>query len=228
MKVFRSKKGFTLLELVVTITIASIVSGMGIGIFASVMRSYTTASVTASDQQAASLVEDFILTNARSANDVIMIRGNLNRAKDGVVKTASVIMETDKKEGAFMVSSKKHEEEEEADIKTYYGIKIDSDVVPQPHGTLHLKGLNRVEFRISRHKVSKTDPEEGSFMFLVYTIVMQSGYTIQGEVTLNNCTNMKPTNTADSYYDDYTEIVVGNKNFDSGIAFVKTKTTSPT
>ena len=41
---FKNKKGYTLVELVVTIAILAIVAGMGVGIFAMTMNNYSKAA----------------------------------------------------------------------------------------------------------------------------------------------------------------------------------------
>lgn len=73
MKKFKSKKAFTLVELVVTVTIIAIVSGFGVGIFASTISNYMTASVTGFDQQKANQIEQYILQNTVSAERIVFL-----------------------------------------------------------------------------------------------------------------------------------------------------------
>ena len=70
---FKSKAAFTLVELVVTIAIVGITAGFGVGIFASTLRNYSSASVTATEQEKANQIESFIVRNARTATEVCYI-----------------------------------------------------------------------------------------------------------------------------------------------------------
>ena len=65
MKKLQSKKGLTLVELIITITILSMVAGMGVGVVANAMRNYAAAQTVAQEQDIALQVEDFILTSSR-------------------------------------------------------------------------------------------------------------------------------------------------------------------
>ena len=226
MKKFNSKKAFTLVELVVTIAITSIASGFAIGIFAAVMKNYSTASITATEQQVAVQVEDFILTNARAAYDVVMVKGSLTSARVGYVSSVSTIMGTEKKEGAFITVARKANSDDPCALKTFYGIKTGASVLQE--ATLRYDKVKYIDFKIKRHKAVKGDADQGSFMFLEYKIVMDSDYSISGEVTLNNCTDMKPSNTANKYFDNYTTVRLGSTTEETGIAFVRTKPVATT
>lgn len=226
MKKINSKKAFTLVELVVTIAITAIASGFAIGIFASVMKNYSTASITAIEQQEAVRVEDFILTNARAAYDVLMVKSSLSTDRTGYVKQVSTVMTTDKKEGGFITVPRKANNSDTCELKTFYGIKTGS-VVSQ-EATIRYSRVKYIDFKIKRHKTVKGDADQGSFMFLEYKIVMESDYSISGEVTLNNCLDMKPSNTAGKYFDNYTTVRVGSTTEETGIAFVRTKPVATT
>lgn len=67
-KKLRSKKGLTLVELVVTVAILGIVSSMGVGIVANSITNYSKASVTSQEQQTALDIENFIRLSARKAD----------------------------------------------------------------------------------------------------------------------------------------------------------------
>ena len=69
----KSKKGFTLVELVVTVAILGIVSGVGVGIVANTIRNYAVASTTAQEQETAIQIENFITRYARTASDIDVI-----------------------------------------------------------------------------------------------------------------------------------------------------------
>ncbi|HCA54249.1 MAG: type II secretion system protein, partial [Clostridia bacterium] len=65
MKKLRSKRGFTLVELIVAVAILSMVAGMGAGIVGQAIRNYSTAQITSYEQETAMSVESFILGGAR-------------------------------------------------------------------------------------------------------------------------------------------------------------------
>ena len=59
MKKLRSKRGFTLVELIVAVAILSMVAGMGAGIVGQAIRNYSTAQITSYEQETAMSVESF-------------------------------------------------------------------------------------------------------------------------------------------------------------------------
>ena len=70
MKKFRSKKGMTLVELVVTIAILGIVSGFSLTIVVTAMNNYSEAAIVQGDQDTALMIEEFIVRQARVASKI--------------------------------------------------------------------------------------------------------------------------------------------------------------
>ncbi|MBR2177022.1 MAG: prepilin-type N-terminal cleavage/methylation domain-containing protein [Clostridia bacterium] len=213
MKKFKTKKAFTLVELVVTIAILSIVAGFGIGIFASTMRNYSAASVTAKEQEIALQVETFILDHARTAKDVTFIREHTVTGTAGFEKNAQEIMKNH--EGAFITADKATPNK----VKTFLGFDNGSGTV-KADAALTYESIDHITFAIKRHKIDKDDPDLGSFVFLNYEIVMATGYSIKGEVVLNNCTSMTITPDTDKYIDNSISVRVCSNTEDTGIAFI--------
>ena len=111
MKKLQSKKGLTLVELIITITILSMVAGMGVGVVANAMRNYAAAQTVAQEQDIALQVEDFILTSSRISSKAQEVQASTVPQKtmtgyyllfdnDGTLKTVSHQIDPKKKDPA--------------------------------------------------------------------------------------------------------------------------------
>ena len=76
MKKFRSKKGMTLVELVVTIAILGIVSGFSLTIVVTAMNNYSEAAIVQGDQDTALMIEEFIVRQARVASKIQFVEND--------------------------------------------------------------------------------------------------------------------------------------------------------
>lgn len=224
MKIKNTKKAYTLVELVVTIAILSITATMGIGIFASVMQNYSSASVTAKEQEKAYEIESFILRHARVASDVYFITNDNSLYSnsnyiDHVASSEAAISLDDAVGGVMTCNA--------GSDKISYHDKFfdeDDDVV---NGTeLSINGVENIEFSLKNQKSDAAQPSEYSFAYLTYKITMKAGYSVNGAVMLYNCKNIvfphDPDNfvevTGDTAGGDFK---VGDPDFNTGIAFLK-------
>ncbi len=227
MKKFRTKKAFTLVELVVTVAIMSITAGVGIGIFASAMQNYSTASVTASEQEKALEIEKFILDKARLATTVYYITNDssLNGSYvDHIVKDEATAQLNNSTASGGMLT---------VDAGSTYAKYYDLDKEETGGGyvnivkstTLQVSGLDNIKFRLYKQKAELANEESRIFNYLSYKITMENGYSISGTVLLYNCKNVT-FDADDSSFVEYTkdgEFTVGGEGntFNTGIAFLK-------
>lgn len=183
-KKIKSKRAYTLVELVVTVAILSIVAGMGVGIFAMVLNQYGTASVTEQEQQQAALIEDLILRNARQCTDVFLSDS-----------------ETDATTGSHKASITKGEflSHTSGTVNlASYSYKRNAAGILSKEKDLTYKGVNKITFKLKRFDdedyklVSNAFPtasalnEPGAgYIYLEYVIEMNEGYTLEGAVVLN-------------------------------------------
>ncbi len=201
---FKSRKGMTLVEMVVTITVLSIVAGMGVGIFTAVMQHYGTASHTSQAQQNALQMEKYIVENARVASDITTIpQGGPSPISPGTTVPVSTVT------GTYIVEGKKTNIFEMYD---YDGTNKSS--------SMNVSGIQRVKLTLQRHKVDKGDQD---FLSLKYIIETTEGYTVEG---LAMMPNMKLDNSRISASDDaVAERMLLDMNqvntYDLAIVFVK-------
>lgn len=220
MRKYKTKKAFTLVELVVTLAILSITAGMGIAIFASALQNYSKASVTSSEQEKALEIETYILRHARVATDVYFITSDVNingsaDYTDHVVPSASAISLEDAVGGVVTNAAN-------SNIFEYYDLdKADDDTVVKGV-TLNVTGVESIEFKFNKQKIDFTEGSNDSFAYLNYKINMEEGYSVSGSVMLYNCKNVvfshDPGNFVESTSDD--TFTVGSE-FNTGIAFLK-------
>ncbi len=179
----KSKRAYTLVELVVTVAILSIVAGMGIGIFAMVLNQYSTASVTEQEQQQAALIEDLILRNSRQCTDVYI--SNTDTAPLTTYGSSLT-------KGEYLSHSTSTVNLES------YSYKRNAAGTLTKEKDLTYKGVNKITFTLKRFdkedykQVSNpfptasalNEPGEG-YIYLEYLIEMNEGYTLDGAVVLN-------------------------------------------
>ncbi len=174
-KTLRSKKGYTLVELVVTIAILSIVSTMGIGIFAMTITHYTTAATTSKQQDQAVAAEQMILEGARTAKEVYFISGS-SLADGSNYPDGSL-------EGNYIgnpVGTKY--------METFLYQKNASGTGYDRVSDVTLEGIQQITFKLRKQVPESSDPSAAkkTFVSLEYTIETTDGYQLQGSTVLNN------------------------------------------
>ena len=221
MKKFRTKKAFTLVELIVTVAIMSITAGVGVGIFASAIQNYSTASVTASEQEKALEIESFILKHARLASSVYFITNDnsLNSTYvDHIVANEATAQVNDATGGILTVASG-------STIVNYYDLDMDEHDNVTKSVTLQVQKLDNIKFKLYKKKADLADEDSRVFNYLSYTITMESGYSISGTALLYNCKNVAFKADAASFveYTEEGEFTVGGESntHNTGIAFMK-------
>lgn len=185
MKKVKSRKGFTLIELVVTVAILSLVCGMGVGIFASVMRNYGTASSTEMEQEKATQIEDYLIKSARTAKKVIFIqKGDSDASKnsDGVETKKNIPSD----QGTYVFSKGGSSE-----VEIYDYIQPKGETSMQEISTIKVSGVKKLEVTIKRQNIAS----KGKFVYLDYTIEMINGYTVKGSTVMNNFEDSETTGT---------------------------------
>lgn len=165
-KYCRSKKGMTLVELVVTIAILGIVSGFSLTIVVTAMNNYSHAAIIESEQQTALMLEEFITRNARVAQTIDYI------AHDG--SASSYDIPSTSKVGSYLAKI-------DDVIHTF-----DYEGTDERYAHITYKDVKNITFSIERQKFDKDNTETQASFYLNYHIEMSSGYTIDGQVVLNN------------------------------------------
>ncbi len=193
-----SRKGFTLVELVVTIAILGMVSMMGIGIVANSIKNYSTASVTSGEQDTALAIENFIVSAAKKATSFKQVNpsdvpeGNNIKAwyiasDNGVIKTVSNIVDN----------------------------SGDAPVVT----TREFKGVNNIEFTLRKQKKSKTDSVNNAYVCLDYVITMTEGYVIRGSVVVSGIpSNYDMTGIDSNSFSDTNDPIIISTNSSAAVA----------
>ncbi len=219
MRKLRSRKGVTLVELVVTVAILAITAGMGVGIFASAMNNYSTASVVAVEQGKTAQIEEFITRFARVCTSMYYVDQD---APSGVDPGATVVLNPNdidslilnmenKKEISYMTIAPGSK------TLTYRDVVRDYDGNQLELQNMSISGVDSVEFSVFKQKV-EVDPgataiaDGRAFLYMRYSINMERGYSVSGCVLLNNCSNIT-TNENDRFVEvgaDIASFVVGD------------------
>lgn len=200
MKKLRSRKGFTLVELVVTVAILTIVLGMGTGAFVMVMQNYGTASSTGQEQEKASQLESYIVRSARAAKDLKFID-----------VSSGVTVPSD--EGDYIFSEGGSSVVESYDYTIYEG-----ETSPKKSPSMTVSGVKRLTVSLKRQKTNPSDAaSEKKFLYLEYKIEMLKGYTIESSIVMNNLKDTYPVATG-SMVDNIESFVVCEYNETSGIS----------
>ena len=163
-KYCRSKKGLTLVELVVTIAILGIVSGFSLAIVVTAMNNYSHAAIIEREQDTALLLEEYLIRNARVAGTIEYVTPD-PAAGTGVVN----------KSGSYIAKINNV-------IQTF---EYDKDAAKK-YTNLTYKDVKNISAYIVRQKFDKDKTDEQSSFYLDYHIEMSSGYTLDGQVVLNN------------------------------------------
>lgn len=165
LKRIRSKLGFTLVELVVTVTILSIVSGMGIGIIASAIRNYSTASTTSVEQDSALAIENFIVESIRHGKKIV----NWNDPSTfSTTESARYLYFSDDKLVTSTVTVDKTGGIETNIMRSY-------------------DGVTSVSVTVKKSKPAKEkEMDKRCFILVSYKIEMDKGYTVVGSTVMIN------------------------------------------
>jgi len=163
-KYCRSKKGLTLVELVVTIAILGIVSGFSLAIVVTAMNNYSHAAIIEREQDTALLLEEYIIRNARVAGTINYVTPDPAAGTGVVNKSGSYIAKIDNVINTF---------------------EYDKDAAKK-YTNLTYKDVKNITAYIVRQKFDKSDTDHQSSFYLDYHIEMSSGYTLDGQVVMNN------------------------------------------
>lgn len=158
-----SKRGFTLVELVVTVAILSMVSMMGVGVVANSIRNYSTASIVSSEQDTALAIENFIISAAKKGTSFKQISASNvpeNNMKawyitpdNGVIKSISYVI--DQSGGSPVITTREY------------------------------SGVDEITFTLRKQKKSKNESINNAYVCLDYVITMTEGYVLSGSVVVN-------------------------------------------
>ena len=200
MKKLRSKRGFTLVELIVAVAILSMVAGMGAGIVGQAIRNYSTAQITSYEQETAMSVESFILGGARVASNA--------------TKTDSINI-NDKEHTAFYLHF-----DEDGILQTIRNDAVAKDKDPVV-SYVSYKGVRKISLQMKKQKPSEDENYKG-FFFLEYTIEMQEGYILRGSAVVNNAdTALSMSDTSNPLVDAADKIEITSDNSDYTLCMAK-------
>ena len=205
MKKIRSRKGFTLVELVVTVAILSITSSLLVAIVANSINNYSKASITAGEQQIASQIESDILFFA--------VR---SYGTDGVDTSVAGVTVPSTDESAYYVYI-----DEEGKVKTIFSDieTVGSTPIVTDYS---YNGVEKITFQLKKQKTAKDDTSSKKrYVFLEYEIVMKHGYTLKGSVVMGNIPHdvtMDVIDT-DSFVDTNTPVVLETSSPGKGLKF---------
>lgn len=186
-KHLKSRKGMTLVELVVTIAILGIVSGLGLGIVVSAMNNYSTAATVQKAQNVALQIESYIQGNAASASTVHFI----DTSAGGEVPRST-------ESGNYYI------EQDNGVVRTYYYDGTNRSIV------MSYEGVEQITFEIELQKSNKMDSLNGCSLFLLYQIKMESGYVLDGQIVLNQI----KYDVNQTYYEEtISEVIVTDTEF---------------
>ena len=216
---FKSRKGFTFVELIVTVAIMSITAGMGIGIFASTIRNYSEASVTAMQQGNALEIERFIVDQARVCSSMYFIDN-------------SVAAEAELSSDTHWVNNSGQLDAENTDCgylvmrpdwpQVFYKSNVRNnagEIVEGPE--FAVTGVESIELSAVKQKTTTEETSEDCFYYLNYAINMVDGYSIKGAVIMNNCKNIS-SEYSEGYIEtaDEEPFVIEHNDLTKGLGFL--------
>lgn len=189
MKKIKSRKGFTLIELVVTVAILSIVLGLGTGVFIMVIRNYGTASSYEQEQEKATQIENYLVREARTATGIKLIEtGTEDKESSDSCHETKTTLPSD--QGSYIFC------EDGSDVVQLYEYKVFDDTSgttstsgPEKNSIISVSGVKQMKVSLKRQKMNNEAAKIGSkenFIYLDYTIEMVAGYTLRGSVVMNN------------------------------------------
>lgn len=185
MNKLKTKRGFTLVELVVTIAVLGIVAGLGVGMVAQAIKNYSTAQTTSTEQDNALEIEDFIINAARVGTAVDSVNTSSVPSND---YTAYYI---------FF---------DGGTLKTVRS-EVSSLGEPPVVTTISYERAKRISVQVKKHKPEMTDAiSEKCFFYLDYEIEMEEGYKLVGSIVMNNADKETVVTQQDDSYDDESEL----------------------
>lgn len=204
MKKWKSKKGLTLVELVVTVAILGIVSSMGVGIVANSINNYSRASIVSQEQQTALDIEGFIRDAAKLSIGTENLTAAAGTMQIPQPDTAAAYIYFDNNRLCTLSSYIDEAEAEPVVIKDVYN------------------GVKDVSFRFRKLKFDRGESNKSVMGYLDYTIDMERGYTLKGSVTMINVPEDANMRTVDDtkFYDYDNEVVLIRSGGSPSQAFV--------
>ena len=178
MKKLKSKRGLTLVELLVTVAVLGIVSGFSITIVVTAMNNYTEAAIVQKEEETALMIEDYIVRNARVARKVEFIKNDPTDPNKTDVPSKNY-------QGFYLAKT-----DNVISTFDYAGISADyfdyESSSPQQYTIFTYENVQKIILEFSRQKYSPDDIELKCVYCMDYTITMMSGYTLKGQVVMNN------------------------------------------
>lgn len=175
MRKLKSKKGLTLVELLVTVAVLGIVSGFSLTIVVTAMNNYTEAAILQKEQSTALMLEDYIVRNARVARQVQMLKDDVPSSTHRGFYIAKIdnVIQTFDYAGINTVTGE-------------YDYLSTSTTIPQQFSRFTYENVQKITFEFLRQKNAVDNVEFKCVYCLEYTIVMMSGYQLSGQVVMNN------------------------------------------
>ncbi len=173
MKKRNSKKGFTLVELIVTIAILSITASMGTSIFIMVLNNYGVASDASFSQQQAVAVEDMLREYCKTSKEVKFAAGDVDAL--AVKPTGNYTYFYTKSDGVLYIDH--------------------CEGASSTHTKLTLTGIKTLQTKYIK-RVSGLDANAG-YIVMQYTITTNNDFVLEGSIVLNNsdslsCSTLAP------------------------------------
>ena len=232
MKKFRSRKGLTLVELVVTVAILGIVSGFSITIVVTAMNNYSEAAIVQKEQDTALMIEDYIVRHARVATKVAFVGNDDLKTDSRYPESIAPDKSKTNLQGYFIakvgtdVETFDYAIEDAATGEYKFGT---SD--PQKYTTLVYKDVSEITVSFERQKTVASDSQKKCSYYMNYYIKMKTGYVIRGQVVMNNADTKEMDNLAGGTSKGLTSALVDKLNEYTIIKVVDNYTTysvSPT
>ena len=202
MKKIRSKKGMTLVELVVTVAILGMVASLGVGMVSSAIRNYSVASTTSQEQDTALSIESLISQTARIYGKVTSRPLPATNKSDVVEKDVTAFYMYFDGDTLVTIRSEMENKVQYTTVLKYDGVK---EIVLTP--------------KKQKADVEATDPNK-NFVFVDYEINMMDGYSLKGSVVMNNAASDYVIPAATSSLIDEGSMIIIDKSKNEAIAIV--------
>jgi len=187
MKKFRSKKGLTLVELIVTVAILGIVSGFSLTIVVTAMNNYTEAAMVKKEQDEALMIEEYIVRQARVAEKVVFVENDDFKTypdyPDSVApdKAKSAIQGYYIAKVGTTIETFDYAKEDVSTGEYNFGAPD-----PKKYTTMVYNDVAELAVSFERQKTTAADTKKKCSYYMNYYIKMRSNYVIRGQVVMNN------------------------------------------